>query len=99
VVASSSNYNNYAVADINLDQKVVHLGYNEAKLEALKKKYGREVSIHDPGLIGSVLVTSEKKDVSAGDMLKEFKIEDTEDYFNRSRQVRTDQINRRKKQN
>lgn len=97
VVASSTNYNNYAVADINLDQKVVHLGYNEAKLEALKKKYGREVTIHDPGLIGSVLVTSEKKDVSARDMLKEFKIEDTEDYFNRSRQVRNDQINRRKR--
>lgn len=96
VVASSTNYYNYAVAEINLDQKIVHLGYNVAKLEALKRKYGKEVSIHDPGLIGSVMITSEKKGISAREMLKEFNIEDTEDYFNRSRQVRADQIKGRK---
>ncbi len=96
VVAASTNYYNYAVAVINLDYKIVHLGYNVAKLEALKKRYGKEVAIHDPGLIGSVMVTSEKEGVSVDDMLKEFKIECTEDYFNRSRQVRTDQIKRRK---
>jgi hypothetical protein len=92
VIASSTNYYNYAVATINLDRKVVHLDDNWAKLDALRKKYGKDVTIHDPGLIGSVLITSEKDGISVEDMVKEFKIEDTESYFNRSRQVRLQQL-------
>ena len=92
VVASSTNYYNYAVATINLDRKIVHLDDNWSKLDALRKKYGKDVTIHDPGQVGSVMITSEKDGVTAEDMVKEFKIEDTENYFNRSRQVRLEQL-------
>ncbi len=92
IVASSTNYFNYAVATINLDRKLVHLDHNWEKLVELKKKYGKEVTITDPGKIGAVMITSEKADVSADDMVKEFNIELLDDYFNRSRQVRLNQL-------
>ena len=50
VVAASTNYFDFAVTTINLDSRVVHLGYNFGKLDALKKKYGKAVSITDPGI-------------------------------------------------
>lgn len=40
VVASSTNYFDYVVADVNLDCGLAHLDYNWSRLRALKKKYG-----------------------------------------------------------
>jgi len=88
VIAATTNYFNYAVATINLDQKLVHLDYNWGKLVELKKKYGDDVSISDPGKIGAVMITSEKEGVSADDMIKEFKMDLLDDYFNKSRDRR-----------
>lgn len=93
VVSSTTNYFNYAITTINLDRKLVHLDYNWEKLIALKKKYGDEVTINDPGKLGCVMITSEKKGVTADDMIKEFKIEPLDDYFNDSRQQRTKYLN------
>jgi hypothetical protein len=92
VIATSTNYFNYAVATINLDQKLVHLDHNWEKLVELKKKYGKEVTVTDPGLLGVVMITSEKEGVSADEMVKEFKIELVDDYFNRSREHRHKQL-------
>ena len=92
MVASSTNYYNYAVATVNLDRKLAHLDHNWEKLAALKKKYGKEVIVTDPGRLGVVMITSEKDGVSAGDMIKEFNIELVDDYFNRSRQHRIEQL-------
>lgn len=88
VVASSTNYFDFAVARINLDCKLVHLDYNWSKLTALKEKYGESVTITDPGKLGSVLIASEDKNVSAGQMIKEFNIELLDDYLNRVRSFR-----------
>jgi len=93
VVATSTNYYNYAVATVNLDRKMAHLDDNWGKLEALKKKYGDKVVITDPGRLGSVLITSEHDQVSAADMVKEFNIELLDHYLDRSRQVRQQSIN------
>lgn len=92
VIGSTTNYFNYAVATVNLDRKVVHLDYNWEKLVALKKKYGDDVIINDPGKLGVVMVTSEKKGVSADDMIKEFKIETVDEYFDKSRKYRLKQL-------
>ena len=92
VVATSTNYFNYTKATINLDYKVVHLDYNWDKLTKLKAKYGDAVIIHDPGKIGSVMVISEDKNISAAQMIKEFDIELLDDYFNRSRAVRSNYL-------
>lgn len=57
-------------------------------MRALKKKYGSDVTIYDPGRIGAVMITSESYNISAKDMVKEFDFELLEDYLNRSRTFR-----------
>lgn len=88
IISTSTNYFNYAVKEINLDYEVVHLDNNWTKLRALKEKYKNRVSIHDPGKLGVVLVTSEDNRVSAQEMLKEFDIMNVSSYFNESRNYR-----------
>jgi hypothetical protein len=88
VIASNTNYFDYAVARINLDCKLVHLDYNWSKLTALKQKYGTSVTISDPGKLASVLITSNHLKVSSEDMVKEFGIEMLDDYLNRAREFR-----------
>ena len=93
VIASSTNYFDFAVARINLDCELVHLDYNWDKLTALKEKYGKSVTISDPGELASVLVTSEDKSTTADQMIKEFKIEKLDDYLNRAREFRLSNTN------
>ncbi len=88
VLASSTNYFDYVVADVNLDRRLVHLDYNWEKLAQLKKKYGKGVTIYDPGEVGVVMITSESNDVNVDQMIEEFGIEDLDDYFDRSRRSR-----------
>ncbi len=88
IVATSTNYFDFAVSKINLDCKLVHLDFNWGKLTALKEKYGAGVKITDPGKLGSVLVTSEDKNVTVNQMIREFDIELLDDYFNRVRAFR-----------
>jgi hypothetical protein len=88
VIASNTNYFDYAVSRINLDCRLVHLDYNWNRLTALKEKYGTTVKISDPGRLASVLITSENDKVSAADMVKEFGIEMLDDYLNRVREFR-----------
>lgn len=92
IVASSTNDFNYAVSTINLDRKLVHLDNNWGKLNELKMKYGNEVSIIENDRLNVLMITSEKEGVSAEDMIKEFNIELLDDYFNRSRQQRNEQL-------
>lgn len=84
VVAQSTNYYPYVTHTVNLDYEVVHLDYNWDRLDALKKKYGAQVKIYDPGLLGAVLLSSEAEDISAADMVREFGIERLDDYMRRS---------------
>jgi len=95
VVASSTNYFHYAVTTVNLDSRLVHLDYNWGKLRAMKEKYGKAVTITDPGKLGAVLVTSEHENISIDQMIKEFDIELLDDYFKRSREFRLKQIRKR----
>ena len=92
IVASSTNYFNYTVSTINLDYKLVHLDYNWQKLVKLKAKYGDAVTIHDPGKVGAVMITSEDKNVSAAQMVTEFDIELLDTYFDRSRMFRKKEL-------
>ena len=83
-IARSTNYFPRVTARINLDYEVVHLDENWGKLSAVKAKYGPKVTIFDPGHVGAVLLTSEMRDISAADIVKEFKIERWDDYYRRS---------------
>jgi predicted amidohydrolase len=88
VIASTTNYFDFAVATVNLDCRLVHLDYNWDRLKAMKDKYGPQVKITDPGHLGAVLVSSQSEDISADEMIKEFKIELLDDYMKRALQHR-----------
>ncbi len=92
VIASSTNYFDYAVARINLDCELVHLDYNWDILIKLKEKYGVNVEFYDPGKLGAVLLSSEDENINVHQMIKEFDIELLDDYFDRSREFRIKQI-------
>ena len=92
VVASTTNYFDYVVSTINLDYEVVHLDDNWGKLDRLKEKYGSDVTIHDPGYLGVVLVTCETDKISAKQMLREFEIKDWDDYYKRSVEFRNEHV-------
>lgn len=84
IVATSTNYFDFAVARVNLDCELAHLDYNWGKLRKLKAKYGPKVTILDPGCLGSVLISSEHETISVDQMIKEFEIELLDDYFTRA---------------
>lgn len=84
VVASSTNYFDYVVANVNLDCRLAHLDYNWSRLRALKDKYGPKVTITDPGFLGCVLISSEDKEISVDEMINEFNIELLDDYMARA---------------
>ncbi|MCP4712979.1 MAG: carbon-nitrogen hydrolase family protein, partial [Planctomycetes bacterium] len=84
VIASNTNYFDYAVATVNLDCALVHLDENWGRLRAMNAKYGPKAKITDPGRLGSVLIASEHETVSIEEMIDEFEIERLDDYFARS---------------
>ncbi len=90
VIARSTNYFNFVSARVNLDCKVCHLDYNWGKMKAMKDKYGRGVTIFDPGHLGAVLITCEKDDMTIDQMLDEFEIERWDDYFARAMKHRAE---------
>ncbi|MCK5805268.1 MAG: carbon-nitrogen hydrolase family protein, partial [Lentisphaeria bacterium] len=73
--ACSTNYHNHVTSTINLDCTLAHLDYNRGKFQAMKKKYGRGVTVEDPGHLGCVLLTCNRDDMSITDMVAEFEIE------------------------
>jgi len=95
MIASNTNYFDYAVAKIILDYEIVHLDYNCEKLRLLKNKYGESVNIHDPGKLGVVLVTSLDEKISVQEMIDEFSLERVDDYFLRARKFRMNEGNLR----
>lgn len=84
VIASSTNYHDFITATVNLDCRLAHLDYNQERLAKLKAKYGPRVEIHDPGYLGSVLISSEDPDVAVEQMIAEFEIELLDDYMSRA---------------
>ncbi|AHF92920.1 nitrilase [Opitutaceae bacterium TAV5] len=86
-LAASTHYCPQLTATLNPDCVVAHLDFNQEKLRALKARYGRDVTITDPGQLGSVLITSNSETLGAADMAREFRIELLDDYLARSRRV------------
>ena len=84
LVASNTNYFDFAVATVNLDCTLAHLDYNWDRLRKLKAQYGPKVKITDPGCLGSVLISSEHEKISVEEMVKEFEIELLDDYMTRA---------------
>ena len=51
------------------------------------------MTIHDPGRLGPVLVSSEDENITIDQMITEFDIEQINHYFDRSRQFRQERGN------
>jgi predicted amidohydrolase len=83
-LAASTNYFDFTSARINLDCWLSHLDYNWERLHALRAKYGPRVKVHDPGFLGSVLVSSEADDVSIDQLIGELGIELLDNYLERA---------------
>lgn len=87
-LASSTNYQDHLTTTINTNCAVVHLDGNRAgPLQRLKRDLGRDVTITDPGELGSVLVTSNRPEVSVTELITSYQIEPLDDYLARSRSV------------
>ena len=71
----STNYYDFVTAEINLDCAVAHLDENWGRFDALREKYGPEVTVHDPGFLGAVMVSSNAPERTGGDLVAEFGIE------------------------
>ncbi len=93
VLATSTNYFDFATHVVNLDCQVAHLDFNWEKLRAMKAKYGSQVSIFDPGHLGVVLISSESDEFTSKDLVCEFEIELWDEYYARSLAHRHDPRN------
>ena len=91
-IASTTNYYEYVSATVNLDCRVVHIDENSKKFLAMKKKYAAGISIHDPGYLGSVLISNQMESVTVEDLLKEFGIDTVDGYFARARKHRQENM-------
>lgn len=83
VLAHTTEYYDYAGADINTDCRVVHLDYNMDKIKQAKQKYKDNLTCYDPGKTGTVLLTSESLDTDISAILSEFEIETYDEYLAR----------------
>ncbi|WJH36096.1 carbon-nitrogen hydrolase family protein [Paenibacillus sp. CC-CFT747] len=88
VAAHSTNYYSFITATVNLDYAVIHIDENSAHFPGIKQKYGPSVKIHDPGLLGCVLLTSESDEFTVNDVIEEFGLERMDDYFRRTEEDR-----------
>lgn len=88
VIAHNTNYFSHVTSIINLDYKLIHLDFNWEKIDAIKKKYGDQIKITDPGFVGAVMLSSESDKFTVEDIIKEFDIELLDEYLDRSRKCR-----------
>lgn len=93
IIASTTNYYDYVTAEVNLDCKVVHLDYNMEKIQQAKRKYKKKLTVHDPGNVGTVLLTCDSEEKSINEIIREFEIETYDEYLKRSIEYRNKHIN------
>jgi hypothetical protein len=92
-LAYTTNYYNHVTYTVNLDCCVAHIDYNSRRFADAKHKYGEALTVHDPGHVGSVLLTCEADGITVQDIMREFEIESLDDYFTRARAHRRNFFN------
>jgi predicted amidohydrolase len=88
VIAHTTNYFTHITKTINLDFFVIHLDGHWDKLEAMKLKYGEGVTVYDPGNLASVLISIESEQLSAAQLIEEFKFKLLDEYLDGVRKYR-----------
>lgn len=88
ILAVSSKYQQVVYEDLNLDYEILHLDYNNEKLESIKEKYGPKVNFKVAQPEAVFLMSSEAKDVTIKDIVEEFGLETRRGYFRRASKIR-----------
>ena len=88
VLAESSHYGRVIFARINLDSQIVHIDYNADRVRRLKEAYGPHVSIETASPEAVYFLSSLHPDQSIEEMIEQFEIETLDEYLDRSRGVR-----------
>ncbi len=91
-LAESSHYGRIIFARINLDSQIVHIDYNVDRVARLKEKYGPHVRIETASPEAVYFLSAIHPQRSIDDMIKEFEIEILDQYLDRSRAVREQQL-------
>jgi len=83
-IAHTTNYRDHVSSIVNLDCDVAHYDYNREKFAELRETHGAGVTIYDPGLLASVLITNQMNDTTIDQLLDTFGIERRRDYMKRA---------------
>jgi len=89
-VARTSDLLPYATALLNLNRRVVHMDRNLDKLDRLRTRYAGDVLVEDLRDEATCVITSLKKGLEVGDLIREFEIITLPDYLDHSRNVRAE---------
>lgn len=79
-------------AYVNTNCRVMHLDFNRGRFPDVVRKYGRRVTIRNPGSVGTVTLVSNDPDLPVDKVMEEFNFEPLTDYFARARRVRTEHL-------
>ncbi|MGQ9632065.1 MAG: carbon-nitrogen hydrolase family protein [bacterium] len=85
---ATSPYNKVIARRVNLDRRILHLDYNEKKIDAILEKYGPSVSLEFYTREAQFTIASERDDLSVDDIIREFELEERSNYFRRANEVR-----------
>lgn len=88
VLATSDSYSPIISKTINLDYGVVHLDYNYQKFASIKRKYRSKIEFEVTRPEAISILMSNAEDVTADDVIREFKLETRDEYFKRALEVR-----------
>jgi hypothetical protein len=86
------DYQPVITREINLDFEILHIDTNERQWDAIRRKYGRQVTLDIVGPEGVFMLTSESPTVSAAEIVREFGMEKRRDYFIRSARRRSEAL-------
>ena len=94
IVRQENYYMPTFTAKINTNCKVLHLDENREKFADVIRKYGRRVSIRNPGSVGTVTLFSNDPALPVETVMRDFALESFTDYLSRSRRVRENALGR-----
>ncbi|MDP7398669.1 MAG: nitrilase-related carbon-nitrogen hydrolase [Lentisphaeria bacterium] len=83
-IAQTTNYRDHVSSIVNLDCTVAHYDCNWEKFAELRETHGAGVTIDDPGLLASVLITNHMNDTTIDQLVDTFGIERRRDYMKRA---------------
>ena len=90
-IIKESTYEALAVAPININSVAVHLDFNWTKMDAMLAKYGHALTF-DYHTREAFFVIASARDEDIEAIIKEFQLEPADAYFDRSRRVRAEML-------